>query len=95
MREPAGPSRPKTSPFLLIGGDVVVRLNDVVAILDQHACEAAPTREFLGFCRRRGQAMDLTGGEPLKAAVICRERVFLSAFSSATLRRRTTGGAFA
>lgn len=78
--------------FLLVGSDVVVRLSEVIAILDQHTCEASATREFLGFLRRKGQLVDLSAGGPTKSAVVCRRRVFLSPFSSPTLRRRLTAG---
>jgi hypothetical protein len=74
--------------FLLVGGDVLVRTSDLVAILDQGALAAAPTREFLGFARRRGLVEDVAAGAPVKSAVVCRERVFLSPYASATLRRR-------
>lgn len=83
---------PRSLSFVLVGGDQLVRLSDVVAILDQRACEAAPTREFIGFCRRRGAAVDLTNGESSKSTIVCRRRVFLSPFSSGTLRRRITAG---
>ena len=71
----------------------MVRLTEIVAILDQRACEAAPTREHIASCRRRGSAQDLTGGHPAKSAVLCARRLFLSPFSAATLRRRIAGGA--
>ncbi len=81
--------------FLPVGADVVVRLKDVIAILDQEACAAAATREFLGLARRRGQTFDLTVGAAMKTAVITTDRVLLSPCSSATLRRRlSAGGAF-
>ena len=81
-------SRPPTAIFLLVGGDVVVRSSEIVAVLDQQTLEAAPTREFIGFCRRKGQVEDLSAGAPVKAAVVCRRRVLLSPFSGPTLRRR-------
>lgn len=76
--------------FLLVGGDVVVRSSEIVAVLDQNVLQAAPTREFIGFCRRKGQVEDLSGDGPAKSAVICQRRVLLSPFSGATLRRRLT-----
>lgn len=84
--------RSGTGSFLLVGSDVVVRMSEVVAILDQHTCEAAATREFLGFLRRKGDLTDLSAGGPAKSAVVCRHRVFLSPFSSPTLRRRISAG---
>jgi len=83
--------KPRTAIFLLVGSDVVVRTTDIVAVLDQPALEAASTREFIGFCRRKGQVEDVTAGGPVKAAVVCRRRVLLSPFSGPTLRRRLTG----
>jgi len=82
-----GTTRPAPS-FLLAGRDVLVRLSEVVVIVDQQACAAAATREFLGHIRRKGALAELTVGEPLKSAVVCRNRVLLSPFSTATLRRR-------
>lgn len=79
--------------FLEIGTDTVVRMSEIVAVVDSQVLAAAPTREFLGFSRRKGDTVDLTGGAPIKSAVICRRRVFLSPFSSATLRRRIHVGA--
>ncbi len=79
---------PQAQFLLLVGGDMLVRTSDIVAILDQPALAAAPTREFLGFARGRGQVEDLSAGAPLKSAVVCRDRTLLSPFSSATLRRR-------
>lgn|GEM_PF-3698185 len=77
--------------FLLVGADVVVRSTEIVAVLDQPALDAAATREFLGFCRRKGQVEDLSGGAPIKSGVLCARRVLLSPFSAATLRRRLLG----
>ncbi len=87
-----GGGRMGARAFLLVGGDVVVRMSEVVAILDQQTCEAAATREFLGFLRRKGQVIDLSAGGVSKSAVVCRRRVFLSPFSSPTLRRRIAAG---
>lgn len=86
-------TRPAERGFLEVGADTVIRLSEVIAVVDRQVMTAAPTREFLGFCRRKGETVDLTAGEDVKSAVICRQRVFLSPFSSATLRRRMQLGA--
>lgn len=85
-------ARPGERGFLEVGADTVIRLSEVIAVVDRQVLAAAPTREFLGFCRRKGQTVDVTGGDEVKSAVICRRRVFLSPFSSATLRRRIQNG---
>lgn len=74
--------------FLHVGADVVVRIKDLVAILDQRTVEgAAATREFLGFMRAQGRVEDVGQGEA-KSVVVCRDRVILSPISTATLKRR-------
>ena len=86
-------ARPAERGFLEVGADTVIRLSEVVAVVDRQVLASAATREFLGFCRRKGQTIDLTEAQEIKSAVICRQRVFLSRFSSATLRRRIQSGA--
>lgn len=77
------------SLFLHIGGDAIVSLNDVVAILDMRAlANGTSTAEFLGLKKAQGQVEDLSNGHP-KACIICRKRVFLSSVSVGTLQRRT------
>lgn len=83
--------RPVPPVFVLVGAEVVIRTTEIVAVLDQETVRAAATREFLGFCRRKGLVEDLTGGSAAKAVVVCRRRVLLSPFSEATLRRRLSG----
>jgi hypothetical protein len=74
--------------FLHVGSDVVVRMRDVVAILDQRAVDAgAATREFLGFMRAQGRVEDVGEGA-VKAVVVCTDRVILSPISAGTLKRR-------
>ena len=86
MSEAAGPN------FLLVSSDLVVRTSEIVAILDQPALAAAATREFLGFCRRRGRVEDLCAGSPTRSAILCGQRVLLSPLAASTLRRRLHHG---
>lgn len=74
--------------FLHVGGDVVVRLGEVVAILDRRSADSsAATREFLGFMRAQGRVEDFSEGE-VKSFVICVGRIVMSPISAGTLRRR-------
>jgi regulator of extracellular matrix RemA (YlzA/DUF370 family) len=75
-------------PFVMVSRDVLVATAEVVAVVDARALESAPTREFVGFARRRGQVEDLSEGERVKSLVVCRRRVLLSPLASSTLRRR-------
>ncbi len=74
--------------FLHIGGDVIVNLRDMAAMLDARLSEVgAATAEFLGYMRSLGRLEDVSDCEP-RALVICTDRVFLSPVSVVTLRRR-------
>jgi hypothetical protein len=74
--------------FLHVGGDVVVRIGDLVAILDRRSADASgATREFVGFMGAQGRVEDVSQGEA-KAIVVCTDRVVLSPISAGTLRRR-------
>lgn len=74
--------------FLHIGGDVIINLRDMVAILDARILESGETTaEFLGYMRSMGRMEDLSGGQA-KSYVICTKKVFLSPVSIGALRRR-------
>jgi hypothetical protein len=74
--------------FLHVGGDLVVRVGELVAILDRRSADtSAATREFVGFMGTQGRVEDVSQGE-VKSIVVCSERVVLSPISAGTLRRR-------
>ncbi len=74
--------------FLEISPTVILRVSDVVAILDFSAVSAAATRECLGYLRRRGLVEDLCLGAGARSAVLCGRRAFLCPLSATTLRKR-------
>ncbi|MBE3590942.1 MAG: DUF370 domain-containing protein [Firmicutes bacterium] len=74
--------------YLHVGGDVIIRASDIVAILERNTVvTGAATREFLGFMRARGKVEDLSNGDA-KTVVVCRDRVLLSPISASTLKKR-------
>lgn len=74
--------------FLHVGDDVVVRIRELVAILDRRSADtSAATREFLDFMGAQGRVEDVSQGEA-KSIVICGDHVVLSPISAGTLRRR-------
>jgi len=74
--------------FLHIGADEVVRVGELVAIFDVRVQKTSRfTREFVTLADVEGRLSDVSGGSP-KALVLSRDRLYISAVSSATLRRR-------
>jgi hypothetical protein len=85
--------------FVHAGGDVVVRMTDVVAIIDRRAVdEPGPTRELLEFMRSQGRVEDAAAGE-VKSVIVCSPRrrrrrartpgrIVLSPISVGTLHHR-------
>ena len=87
--------------YLYLGGDAVVRGDDVVGIFDMdNTTISKHTREFLNSAEKNGEVVTTTWDIP-KAFVVCASskkadspchRVFLTQMAPATLRRRTALG---
>lgn len=73
--------------FLHLGRDALIPVGDVIAIIDAGASAASGTGEFLTGARSEGQFVDLADGQP-NAYVVTRRRVYASAISSLTLKKR-------
>lgn len=75
--------------FLHVGGDTVINLSRVIAILDlKSAATGSDTRDFLASCRQEKTVLDITlDGKP-KSLVITDRELYLSPISSQTLKRR-------
>jgi extracellular matrix regulatory protein B len=73
--------------FIHLGGDTVVRSNDVVAIIDNHMDSSKITKEFLDQ-KASEQLLIRISKEETKSYVIMPDRVYCSPISSLTLKRR-------
>jgi hypothetical protein len=74
--------------FIHLGGDMVVRAKDVIAILDFHMKQSSKiTRQFLQKAEEDGCVVTL-GNEQTKSYVITQDKVYCSPISSLTLKRR-------
>ncbi len=73
--------------FLHLGGDMIVRLSDVVAILDYRVARAAASKEYLQLARSEGRLYDVAEGEA-KSFVVAKDAIYLSPISSTTLKKR-------
>lgn len=79
--------------ILHVGGDKLVRVADVVAILDREKALASPeSREFLKTARDEGFIVCVSP-DPVKSYVIAEEgrqcRIYASPITSTTLLRRS------
>jgi len=74
--------------FLHIGGEVVVDLREVIAIVDAELeNRPGPTRELLQLVRSEGKVL-AAQGSACKSYVITDDYIYSSPISPATLRRR-------
>lgn len=81
--------------FLHLGGDTVVNLKDVIAIMDLDVTSTSKiTREFLAVAEEEGFVVNVS--EDLPKSYVLTEidhesRIFVSPISSATLLKRARG----
>lgn len=75
--------------FLHIGGDNVVALEELVAILNMETTKKEATREFLGFAADEKLVVHIGKREREKSIVITANRIYLSPISTATLLKRS------
>jgi len=73
--------------FLHLGADTVIPLRDVVAITDIKGAKLGINDEFLRAMREENRIKDISDGNA-KSFVVTDKRVFLSAISAATLKKR-------
>lgn len=74
--------------FLHVGGDRVVALRDLIAIIDAQAFLISSEPEFVAKARREGKFFPDEEGEP-NAYVVAEEGIYATVVTAQTLRRRT------
>lgn len=73
--------------YLHVGGDLVVPLQEVVAILDARRLHESDEPEFLRRARREGKLI-VDDERDVSAYIVLRDRIFGTKTTTATLRRR-------
>lgn len=74
--------------FLHVGGDVVISMKQVIAILDLRTSKTGEaTREFLAMAYGQRRLVDIADGEK-KSLVLTEKEIYLSPISSLTLMKR-------
>lgn len=75
--------------FVHLGGDVIIPIKEIIAILDVKITEESKdTAQFLQVAREEGFVQENSEGEP-KSFIITDRHVYLSPISSFTLRKRS------
>lgn len=78
--------------FLHIGEEMIVFLNDILAIMDfERTTTSGNTREFLKRCEEKGQVVTVGNDLPKSFILTVRngkQTVYLSPISAATLKKR-------
>jgi hypothetical protein len=79
--------------FLHIGGDVVVKFNDIISIMDLETTTVSKiSKEFLTIAEEEGFVITISEDMPksfIIAEVDNKSRIFLSPISTSTLLKRT------
>lgn len=81
--------------YLHLGGETVVKMSDVIAIMDLDVTSTSKiTREFLAIAEEEGFVINVSEDLPksyVLAEIGGKSRMFVSPISSATLRKRAAG----
>jgi len=73
--------------FLHLGADTIIPLKNVILISDRKDDESAINNEFMQTMSEEGMIVDVSCGNP-KSFVIADDKVYLSAISASTLKKR-------
>ena len=73
--------------FLHLGADTIIPLKTVILISDRKDVESVINNEFLQTMTEEGLIVDVSCGNP-KSFVVADDKVYLSAISSSTLKKR-------
>lgn len=81
--------------FVHLGGDLVIKAQRIIAILDHESGEtSSENRAFMKENEEQGLTQNVTA-DPAKSIVVTEDTVYLSPISSHTLRRRAENMTFA
>jgi hypothetical protein len=73
--------------FLHLGADMVVPLRDVISITDLKSARSGINKDFIKKMRDEKKVFDVSENDP-KSFIITTNKVYLSAISSLTLKKR-------
>ena len=73
--------------FLHLGSDVAVAIEDIISINDYKTFRSVVNREFIKKMRSKKKIVDVANQNP-KSFIVTDSKVYLSAISSITLKKR-------
>ncbi|MBO8170010.1 MAG: DUF370 domain-containing protein [Thermoanaerobacteraceae bacterium] len=77
--------------YLHIGGDVLIRKKDIIAIIDyENVNRSQITEEFLELAELEGLLEKIDNDSQPKSFIVTDSKVYLSSISSTTLYKRST-----
>lgn len=77
--------------YLHIGGDVLIRKKDIIAIIDYENVDRSQiTEEFLELAELEGLLEKIDNDSQPKSFIVTDSKVYLSSISSTTLYKRST-----
>ncbi|MFA9458366.1 extracellular matrix regulator RemB [Halalkalibacter sp. AB-rgal2] len=76
--------------FIHLGGDIMVRSKEIIAILNHDAKEQAITADFLKR-EQKSKQTTIISSDYIKSIVLTNKEIYYSPVSSLTLNRRAQG----
>lgn len=74
--------------FLFLGGDVSVRLSEVVGVFDIEECSVSRvTADYLNACQRNGRIVNVSEDMP-KSFIVTSDKTYISNVSHSTIVKR-------
>ena len=77
--------------FIHIGGDIVVRAKNVIAILDVNNPKRLPKNHYFLDKGQNEENMVKIASEETKSIIITDDKIYYSPISSLTLKKRSNG----
>ncbi len=75
--------------FLHLGNDISVRTSDIISIHDYDIFDSEENRAYLESMKKKNAIIDSKGLlKDVKSLIVTEDRLYLSAISSSTLKRR-------
>ncbi|NEU32663.1 DUF370 domain-containing protein [bacterium LRH843] len=77
--------------FIHLGGDVIIRSKDIIAILNRDIKEVSPTTKHFLKAEEKRKKKTVISTEDSKSIVLTNDEIFYSPISALTLNRRALG----
>lgn len=76
--------------YLNIGGDVLIAIKDIIAIIDKKSIEASTNREDFLYHQANSPSEKQRTDKRMKSVIVTTERIYYSPLAAGTLKKRAT-----